>query len=180
MARPVLHTERLALRPMTPEHLPLLHLLDSDPEVMRHLLGRARTPAEIDAFWGPRCGDTIADAVGLGWWVGFRGDDFVGWWDLSRSDSDPQAPVTLEAAEIGWRVRRLYWRQGLASEGALALLAYGFDTVGVARIWAETKAANVASQGVMRRIGLRRVRTDVPDATDHSVTYELTRAEWIR
>ena len=58
---------------MTTHHLPLLHQLDSDPEVMRYLLGRARTPEEIDAFWAPRCADTGADDLELGWWVGSAG-----------------------------------------------------------------------------------------------------------
>ena len=39
MARPVLRTQQIEPWPMTVEHLPLLHRLDSDPEVMRHLLG---------------------------------------------------------------------------------------------------------------------------------------------
>ena len=68
MTRPFLVPDRIELVPMTSDHLPLLHRLDSDPEVMRHLLGRARTPAEIDEFWAPRCSDTAFDAVGLGWW----------------------------------------------------------------------------------------------------------------
>ena len=48
---------------MAAHHLPLLHGLDSDPVVMEFLLGRARTSAEIDEFWGPRC----VDAGGRVW-----------------------------------------------------------------------------------------------------------------
>lgn len=183
--RPVLTTSRITLRPMTMEHLPLLHRLDSDPEVMRHLLGRARTPEEIEAFWGPRCADTSGDALGLGWWVGFADDGFVGWWDLGRSDSEPGTPVRPDAAEIGWRLERRHWREGLATEGALALLRHGFENVGLARIWAETMAVNAGSRGVMRKLGMRHVRTEVrssddplPGAALGDVTYEITADEW--
>ncbi|WP_040156757.1 GNAT family N-acetyltransferase [Mobilicoccus massiliensis] len=185
MARPVLRTKRIELRPMRPKHLPLLHELDSDPAVMRHLLGRARTPQEIDDFWGPRCAETRADTAGLGWWVGFEGDEFLGWWDLGRSDSDPDSDPRVDETEIGWRVVRRRWRQGLASEGARALLAHGFDTVGLRRIWAETLAVNAGSRGVMRAIGMRHVRTEhrqrhepLPGAEEGDVIYEITRAQW--
>lgn len=183
--RPALHTARLELRPMAPEHQPLLHRLDSDPEVMRYLLGRARTPEEIDAFWGPRCADTAADVLGLGWWVGFWDDDFVGWWDLGRSDSAPASPPRPEEAEIGWRLVRRCWRRGLATEGAEALLRHGFETVGLHRIWAETMAVNTASRGVMEKLGMRHVHAEartwdhpLPGSDLGEVTYEITAGEW--
>lgn len=186
LSRPILHTNRIELRPMRPEHLPLLHTLDSDPEVMRYLLGRARTPEEIDEFWGPRCADTTADTVGLGWWVGFSGDELLGWWDLDPSSNEPPPPTRPDAAEIGWRLRRRHWRQGLASEGACAVLQYGFETVGLQRIWAETMAVNAGSRGVMRRLGMRHVRTDfrewpdpLPGAEQGEVRYEITLDEWV-
>ena len=50
--RPTLHTRRMRLDPMNEEHLPLLVELDSDPEVLRYILGRARTAAEATEFWG--------------------------------------------------------------------------------------------------------------------------------
>lgn len=185
MARPILRTERIELRPMHPQHLPLLHELDSDPAVMRYLLGRARTPDEIDDFWGPRCAETRADALGIGWWVGFDGDDFLGWWDLGRSDSDLDAEPSCQEAEIGRRVVRRRWRQGLASEGARALLAHGFATIGLERIWAETMAVNAGSRAVMRSIGMRHLRTEhrqwddpLPGAEAGEVVYEITADEW--
>lgn len=187
MGRPQLHTARIELRPMTMEHLPLLHRLDSDPEVMRYLLGRARTPEEIDKFWTSRCADTIADHSGLGWWVGFHGDTFLGWWDLGRSESPADAPVQLDEAEIGWRVERQHWRRGFATEGALALLEYGFDARGLQLIWAETMAVNAASRGVMHKIGMRHARTEIrewenplPGSDDGEVIYEISARDWRR
>lgn len=183
MARPVLRTRRIELRPMTLEHLPLLHQLDSDPEVMRHLVGRARTPEEIEEFWRPRCLDTFADAWGMGWWAGFEGDDFSGWWDLDPGDPRPAARP--EQAEIGWRLRRDCWGQGLATEGAGALLEYGFRTLQLARVWAETMAVNVRSRSVMRKLGMSHVRSEVrewqnplPGSAEGEVIYEITAGEW--
>ncbi|MEU3471233.1 GNAT family N-acetyltransferase [Rhodococcus sp. NPDC006774] len=187
MTRPVLNASRIELRPMTLQHLPFLHGLDSDPVVMEFLLGRARTSNEIDDFWAPRCAERIADEAGLGWWVGFENDDFLGWWDLGRSSPAPDVPVNFDEAEIGWRLMRRCWGRGLATEGALLLLDYGFRTLELQRIWAETKAVNLASRGVMRKIGMRHVRTEfrawhdpLPGADQGEVLYEITAREWNR
>lgn len=184
MPRPHLSTPRIRLEPMTPEHLPLLVDLDGDAEVLRFILGRSRTSREVETFWGPICSDTAADASGLGWWVGRRSDDgdFLGWWDLS-----PDTPVAgpPARAEAGWRLARRHWRHGYASEGAAALFDHGFDTIGLDAVWAETMAVNVASRGVMARLGMRHIRTDhrewsdpLPGSEQGEVVYETTRDEW--
>ena len=58
--------------------------------------------------------------------------------------------------EIGWRLARAHWGKGYASEAARGWLGYGFNTMGFSRIVAFTVPANLPSQAVMRRIGMRR------------------------
>ena len=48
MAQPRLHTERLVLVPLAEEHLPFEIELDSEPEVMRYITGRALSPVEVE------------------------------------------------------------------------------------------------------------------------------------
>lgn len=169
---------------MTSQHLPLLVELDADPEVMRHILGRPRSAREAEDRWGPICADVAADALGLGWWVGRRPSDgdFLGWWDLS-----PKRPVGAQpsSAEAGWRLARRHWGQGVATEGAAALLHHGFATVGLDAIWAETMALNTPSRRVMTKLGMRHLRTDhrewdepLPGAEEGEVVYRITREEW--
>lgn len=183
--RPVLTSERVRLVPMAPEHLPLLHRLDTDAEVMRYLLGRARSPAEVEAFWAPICSNRDMDALGLGWWVGFQGGEFLGWWDLSPGSPPARTPGRPTEAEIGWRLERRHWGQGFATEGALLVVRHGFQTVGLDRIWAETMAVNAASRAVMRKLGMRHVRTEVrqwdepiPGAHHGEVVCELAADTW--
>lgn len=64
---PTLHTARLTLVPLADEHLELEIELDSDPEVMRYLTGRAATRAEVEAAHRRR----MAVSPGFGFWMGF-------------------------------------------------------------------------------------------------------------
>lgn len=184
MSRPVLTTSRMRLEPMTTEHLPLLVELDADAEVLRHIVGRARSRQEAQDYWAPICADDDADAVGLGWWVGRKPSDdaFLGWWDLSPARPVPAAP---RDAEAGWRLARRHWRQGYATEGARAVLEHGFATVGLHEVWAETMAVNEPSRRVMTRLGMHHLRTEhrewdepLPGADQGEVVYGITRADW--
>ncbi|KJS13591.1 MAG: hypothetical protein VR78_11230 [Hoeflea sp. BRH_c9] len=75
--------------------------------------------------------------------------------------------------EIGWRYVPEAWGKGLASEAARALLAHGFDDLGLDRIVAFAVTRNQPSIAVMRRIGMRpRPELDfdhpaVPDTMPH-------------
>lgn len=48
-----------------------------------------------------------------------------------------------------------WWGQGLAAEASAALLAYGFDKLGMEEIRASTDAPNLALHRLIERLGLR-------------------------
>lgn len=181
MTRPPLRTERLRLEPLTRDHLDHLLALDADAEVMRFITGRALTSGESVADYLPRRLRSDADARGLGYWVGFDrvSGDFTGWWCLAVDDDDGTA------AELGYRLTRDSWGRGLATEGARALLAHGFETVGLERIWAQTMSVNAGSRSVMAKLGMPLVRSYVgtwdeplPGADEGEVVHALTAAQW--
>ncbi len=76
------------------------------------------------------------------------------------------------------------WGQGLASEGASALVDWGFRSGGYDKIVACTMAVNRGSRRVLEKIGMTYVRTvsfdsDPFPGTEHGeVWYELMRSEW--
>ena len=187
MAQPTLYTKRLQLVPLTDAHLELEVALDSDPEVMRYLSGRAQSRAEVERAHLRRVA-AAREVPGLGFWVGFAGDDFVGWWIL-QPPHGPDQPKVAGEADLGYRLLRRHWRRGYASEGARELIRYGFDDLGLARIFAQTMAANVASRATLSTVGLTYVRGFVsgdpyddlvPGAEQGEVEYEITRSTWRR
>lgn len=147
----LLQTERLRLREFGMRDVDRLAALDSDPEVMRYISRGVATPREVIltkvlpgwlAFYNqPRP---------IGFWAVERlqDDEFIGWLHL-RPDliSPPQL-------ELGYRFSRHAWGQGLASEGARALIDMGFGNLRCDVITARTLIGNRASQRVMQKCGL--------------------------
>jgi RimJ/RimL family protein N-acetyltransferase len=183
-AQAVLRTARLQLVPLAEEHLEAEVELDSDPEVMRYLTGRASTRAEVAIEHRARLA-AAARVPGLGFWAGFDAEEFVGWWILEPPERPDQGPVAGQA-ELGYRLHRRHWRQGLAGEGARELLRHGFADLGLRRVFAETMAVNAASRATMAALGMTHVRTfslDLDDPLPSSelgeVEYAITRDEWL-
>ncbi len=163
---------------MRDEHLELMVELDSDPEVMRHIIGRAAAREEVMNEWGERRGRGTDHARGLGYWAGFVDADFVGWWGLAVTDEP-------SAANLGYRLRRAAWGLGYATEGARALLRHGFDTLGLTRVWASTMAVNVGSRAVLEKVAMTHTGTYIGDWDDPlpgweqgEVVYEITAGAW--
>ena len=185
MTRPTLATRRLELIPLADEHLELEIELDSDPEVLRYLYPRARSRAEVEESHRRRMA-AAEDVAGLGYWVGFVEGDFVGWWALQPPHGPDQPKVSGEA-DLGYRLLRRWWGHGLASDGSRELLRYGFDDVGLVRIFAQTLATNQGSRAVMAAIGMSFVRAFLSDSEDAvpgieqgEVEYAVTQEQWRR
>jgi RimJ/RimL family protein N-acetyltransferase len=199
MPQPILRTARLLLVPLADRHLELEVELDADPEVMRYLDGRARSRDEVITSHTRRMG--LGGTVdGLGYWMAFgtaggrrnsaapeseAEGDFIGLMMLPPAHG-PDQPVDPTVADLGYRLVRRCWRQGLASEASRALLRHAFDTVGQHRVIAQTMAVNAGSRGVMEAVGMRHVRTyfphwddPLPGADQGEVEYEMTREMWL-
>jgi len=58
--------------------------------------------------------------------------------------------------EVGWALGEEHRGQGYATEAARALMDYGFNSLGLHRIHADTNSDNVASWRMMERLGMRR------------------------
>ena len=65
--------------------------------------------------------------------------------------------LTLEhrRAELGYWIGGPFWGRGYATEAAIAVVAFGFDTLGLHRIYAHHFGGNTASQRVLEKIGMR-------------------------
>ena len=147
----MIETERLILRGYREDDREAFAALNGDPRVGAWLAG-TQDRAQSDAMMDRISGHIAAHGFGL-WGAETRADSrlvgFVGLNTVKASDL-PVGP----AVEMGWRLIPETWGQGLASEGAAAALAWGFAQLDAHEIIAFTADTNLASQGVMRKIGM--------------------------
>ena len=147
----VLRTERLLLRRWRePDRLPF-QKINADPRVMEFMPGPL-TAAESDAqmlrieehFAHHGFGLFAADLL--------ESQSFIGLIGLAVPGFD--APF-MPAVEIGWRLAFECWGRGLATEGARAVVRYGFAELGLKSIVSFTVPANLRSRRVMEKLGMK-------------------------
>ena len=148
----MIETERLVLRAYREEDRNAFAALTGDPRVgywVANVLDRAQSDAMMDRL------NAHIGAHGYGLWgVARKTDDKI----IGLCGLDPIAPGDLPVGpgiEMAWRMIPEVWRQGLASEAAAAALSWGLTNLEAPEILAFTADTNLASQGVMGRIGMQ-------------------------
>jgi len=164
-----IRTPRLCCRPVVGSDLEVLEALFTDPDVRRYLwdnrvASREETEAVIDKSAG------LFDESGSGLWLLFRGADraAIGFCGFMLFREPPEL-------ELIYGLLPAHWGKGLATEAARAMIRYGFEQLGFARIKASADGPNTKSFGVMERAGMTfERRTGAPGA--ETLFYTLDRA----
>ena len=179
-----LETERLLLRRFTESDADNLVALDSDPDVMHFINGGRATPrAEIEREILPRWLSYYERGDRWGFWAAIEksSGQFLGWFHFRPG---PGAPP--DEPELGYRLCKVAWGKGYATEGSRATIEKGFTELGVERVTANTMVVNVRSRRVMEKCGLTVVRIyhaewpdRIPGDERGDVEYAITRAEWM-
>jgi RimJ/RimL family protein N-acetyltransferase len=168
----IIETERLRLRPWGQEDAEELQRLFSDPAVRGgRNLPQVRIARLADRSWQQwrvnGFGPWAAIDKTTGAWIGRVG--------LDELDDWPGG----DKIEVGFELHKAWWGRGLATEGAVAALRFGFEQHRLERIISVTAAAHVAARRVMEKAGLIYEGTrywmnpEVP-----VVWYALSRAAW--
>jgi RimJ/RimL family protein N-acetyltransferase len=181
---PVLLTRRLRLSDFSASHLPDLARMNADPEVMRYF------PATLNPEESVALLQRITEHQRINGYSLFalhlkESDAFVGWCGLMVV---PFEAHFTPAVEIGWRLNKIFWGKGLATEAAEAVLRLGFLELGLSEIVSFTVELNQPSIRVMQKIGMQ---SEPKDAFDHPklptnhplqrhILYRLTKSLWLK
>jgi RimJ/RimL family protein N-acetyltransferase len=141
-------TDRLILEPWRSTDWEAFRPIATDAEVMRYITGGAPwTDEQIQNFVNRQV--ILYSERGFCRWklqeassrelIGFCG---AGIW---RDAADP---------EIGWWLARSHWGRGLATEAARVALEDAFERVGLKRLISIARPENIASIGIMKKLGL--------------------------
>lgn len=178
----VIKTKRLVLREWKEEDLEPFALMNGDPRVMEFF------PATLSRKESDDLARRImAKMRGQSWglWAAsvIGGANFIGFIGLAKPEFEAHF---TPAVEIGWRLDTNHWGKGYATEGAKAVLTYGFQTLLLDEIVSFTPVQNMRSRRVMEKIGMHH---NPQDEFDHPklpenhplrrhVLYRLTKTNW--
>lgn len=179
-----IRTHRLILRNWEERDRDLFHRINSDDRVMEFFDFR-RDRLAADAFM-----NVLREEIGrngYGWTAAEIAEtgECIGFIGLHPVEIPGLAPEG--SFEVGWRLAPEFWGNGYASEGAGALLAFGFTTLGLDEIISFAAAGNTRSTAVMERIGMHRDPEgdfDHPRVVDPSlkrhVLYRIGKEDWLK
>lgn len=149
-------TPRLRLRPWQPADWPAFAALNADAEVMRYF------PAPLSRAQSDAMADEIQRRIarqGWGFWAAehLESRSFIGMIGLNTpTPALPFSTLSQPCVEVGWRLARPWWGQGLATEGARAALDFAFQTLRLPEVVSFTAVPNLPSAAVMQRLGMQR------------------------
>jgi RimJ/RimL family protein N-acetyltransferase len=149
-AHPLLESDRLLLRPISDADADDLHVVFSDPDVMRYL-----------DF--PRCPDIETTRRRIEIWMIPMPEWHATWTVRLKGTGAVVGMVTYHhremwnrRAEIGFIGAKPYWGRGLMSEALHALIAYCVEVLCIHRLEATVSPENPAAIRLVERMGFRR------------------------
>jgi RimJ/RimL family protein N-acetyltransferase len=164
---PVIETERLILRPFDAGDVPELYrLVYADPEVRDAWSGYRETPEQFRRRFDAGGVWRIVDGFGFSAILLKEGGALLGLMGFQKHKADPRIVLAdgtrpvgsdpdLIDVELTYALGRAYWKRGYATEAGAALIAEGFDRLGIDRIVNWVDPANANTIGLMRRLGFR-------------------------
>jgi [ribosomal protein S5]-alanine N-acetyltransferase len=151
-------TERLILRELLPSDLDGMFELYSDPQVHKYIGNKIITDKnqiiEVINFVRQQYIDN-----GIGRWAisEKRTDNFIGWTGFKYITELTNCHQNFY--DLGYRLIRKYWGQGIATETAIVALDYAFNKLNVNEVYATASYENAASNKILKKVGLSFIET---------------------
>ncbi|PZG12749.1 GNAT family N-acetyltransferase [Nonomuraea aridisoli] len=180
--RPVVcNGERLGLRDVTEADVPALHAVYGDPTATQHLPFQPRSLDEVARLVEEAVEASAAEPRLL---------YVLAVVDRGRCDVVGVARLRVEAdnphsAEIGFGLHPHQWGRGIGTDLVRLLLSFGFEHLGLHRIWGARSPANLPAQLAMLTAGMveeGRIRHHLrtPDGWRDSIVHSALEDEWSR
>lgn len=169
-------TDRIILREIILNDAPAMFEMDADPEVHTYL---GKSPIKTIDQAIENIGYIRQQYVdyGIGRWaiVDKRTKQFVGWGGLKYRTDEVNGRINFY--EVGYRLLRKFWGQGLATESAKASLKYAFEELLLEQVYAMANVENLASRNALLKSGLK-----ITGQLEHEGIpchwFEIQQADW--
>ncbi len=149
--QPTLQTERLILRPLTPEDAPTIQRLAGRREIADTTISIPHPYSEEQAReWIAKTSEAFIAGREASFGIQLKHQpEIVGAVGLRDIDG-----IHLHA-EMGCWIGVEWWGKGYATEASSAILRFGFEQLGLNRIYAHHMVRNPASGRVLTKIGMK-------------------------
>lgn len=144
---PALLTERLILRRLLPSDVEDVFAYASDPDVSKYLLWSPHPSIEYTRHYLSHVDKRYKRGEFYDWGIEYQGK-VIGTCGFTSFDIDNNA------AQIGYVLGSAFWGKNIAYEAAMAVIAFGFDTLGLRRIYAKYMIGNQRSKRVMEKCNM--------------------------
>jgi RimJ/RimL family protein N-acetyltransferase len=154
---PILETQHLKLREFSQDDLTDLAAMVADEEQMR-FYPRPKTRDEASAWISRNL--VLYKEYGFGFWFieSLPASGFLGYCGIR-----PLALQGTSEIEIGWHIKKTFWKRGIATEAAMAARDVAFRRFAIARLVAIIHPDHIASRRVAENIGMRDEKTAILD-----------------
>jgi [ribosomal protein S5]-alanine N-acetyltransferase len=176
---PILKTQRFILRQLRPTDVEAIFAIFSNPEVMKYA-GRLPIATHDEALgFIERMNTRFENREGIRWGITRPDDDTImGTCSFHHFISEHRC------VETGYDLNRAYWGQGIQIECMPAVLAFGFQELGVERIEAIIDDVNTASKKLLLKLGFTyegclRHRFLIGDRLEDEFYYGLLKSDWL-
>lgn len=149
----ILESRRIGFRKLEESDLPNLLKLDTDPEVRAFFPDGVSTPELLREKITRSLASFIEKGYGEFSMTELKTNRFIGRAGFAGLEDGE--------IEVGYLLLKEYWGQGLASEALVALLDWAGKSLSVPRILAYAPVDHQASFGVMRKAGMRYLKTEI-------------------
>ncbi len=143
-----LQTPRLHLRPVRANDAADLFAARGDPAVMKYWDWPAQESVDQVRSIIQNHMEEI-DSGRTQWWVAAMSPRGPAVGEVDLSDID----LHHKRAEVGFLFRRAVWGQGLACEAMERVMRYGFEELGLERLWARFHDGNEGSKRLLEKLG---------------------------
>lgn len=149
----LIETNRLKLKPMCNDNFNDLKSLLQDTEVM-YAYGHPFSDEECKTWFNNQLDRYKQEGYGLLGVFLKEDNTFIGQAGITKQNVNDEI-----VDEIGYLLKKEYWKKGYAIECAKALKEYGFNTLNLQKMYSIIRDNNTSSQNVAKRNNMKKTIT---------------------
>ncbi len=164
----VVETDRLLMRPFCSNDIDVFSAICADPDVMKYIGGGAHDRKQTQIKVAKWIKAYENQGFGLIVLIHKKSNELIGFCGLIKQVVDDK-----ECIELGYRLAKKYWGQGLATEAAQEVKDHAFNVLNIQKLISIIHLENIASKKVASKVGMLLIKKTIIQGIDVEI-YGIT------